>query len=116
MTTNHNAELLAMALKGYQSQLDTITTKMAELQVQLGGNRSTTITTSNGRRTLSPAARKSISAAQKKRWAAFHKAKETPKATAKREMSPEAKAKLVANLKKPRAAKKAKAKVVAIAS
>jgi len=64
---------------------------------------------------MSAAALRRISLAQKKRWAAYHAKqggtakKAAPKKTAKRKMSSERKAALVANLAKARAARAAKA-------
>jgi hypothetical protein len=63
---------------------------------------------------MSAAGRKAISEATKKRWAAFHAAKQSKKpalkkAVAKRKLSPARKAALVASLAKAREAKAAKA-------
>ena len=114
-----DTSMLEMALVGYRSQLAEFDEKMQQIRKQLGGARAA----SNGggghiptpfrtKRVLSAAARKRIAAAQKKRWAAFRaKASGTRKKTAKkRTLSAEAKAKLVANLAKARAARAAKAK------
>jgi hypothetical protein len=107
--------MLGMALIGYEAERRRIDLKIAEIQGQLGGRTQYVAASTDGakpRRILSPAARKRIAAAQKKRWAAFHRSKaEKPapkKAAAKRKLSPAAKANLVANLKKARAAKAAK--------
>jgi hypothetical protein len=79
-------EILQMALIGYEAQRRKIEEKIAEIQSQLGG---------------------------RARPAASRKAeKPAPKPAAKRrKLSPAAKAKLVANLVKARAAKAAKRKV-----
>lgn len=70
--------ILEMALVGYQSQLDRLSAKMAEIRAQLGQHgpgrpKAATIGTDHAgpkKRALSAAARARISAAQKKRWAA----------------------------------------------
>jgi hypothetical protein len=106
--------ILEMALVGYESERQEIANAMAAIQKQLGG-RATKVTASKGakpKRHLSAAALRRISAAQKKRWAAFHKSKaEKPapaKKVAKKKMSAERRAALVANLAKARAARAAK--------
>lgn len=105
--------ILEMALVGLRAQAQTIDEKMAAIRKQLGirGGKSAAPMSMNGekpRRVLSVAARKRIAAAQKKRWAAFHAKQGKPAKTAKRNMSPERKAALAANLAKARAAKAAK--------
>lgn len=79
MKTNDHA-LLEAALIGYQHQLEQIESKMAELRRQLGGKRTgataKTAATPGKKRQMSAAARKRIAAAQKKRWAEYHKLKE----------------------------------------
>jgi hypothetical protein len=61
---------------------------------------------------LSPAAKKRIALAQKRRWAAFHAKQAAPakKDAPKRKLSAAAKAKLLANLAKARAVRAEKAK------
>jgi hypothetical protein len=102
---------------GYQHQLAEITQKIADIRKRLGMRGGTTVVTStmtNGakpKRHLSAKAIKAIREAQKKRWAAFHAKQGKPAkkaATKKRTLSPEAKAKLAANLAKARAARAAK--------
>src|SRR5262249_48547219 len=106
-------------LIGYQSQLAHVTEKIREIRLRLGAKAATD---GGGdlhgpfrpKRTLSAAARKRIAEAQKKRWAAFHAKSGTGAknaATKKRTLSPEAKAKLAANLARARAARAAKAKL-----
>ena len=90
--------LLEAALVGYLHQRDEITAKIAEIQEQLGqapkepagsGDRSTG---------MSPSARARIAAAQRKRWAEYHKnggkkvtaSKAAPKTAPKRVLSPAA--------------------------
>jgi hypothetical protein len=113
-----DSSLLTAALAGYEVQLQKINDAIAEIQGQLGhrsGKSSARAVAGapKGRRKMSAAARKRIADAQKKRWAAFHKQKAAPKATAKkagpkRKMSAERKAAIVANLAKARAARAAK--------
>jgi hypothetical protein len=108
--------ILEMALAGYQAEVQRIEEAMAALRKRLGvrGTTSAAQITTDGstpKRQMSAAARKRIADAQKKRWAAFHKQHGKPaakKATAKRTLSPEAKARLAANLAKARAARAAK--------
>jgi len=100
---------LEMALIGYVAEVAKIEAAMASIRKELGirGPRAAAAgnaPAARGKRVLSPAARKRIADAQKKRWAAFHAKKAAPK----RVMSPAAKAKLAANLAKARAAKAAK--------
>src|ERR1041385_4288628 len=112
-----NRSIIEAAIVGFERQKQQINETIAQLRAQLGGT-----STGTGRkakvadgatmkRVLSPAARKRIAAAQKARWAAFHARQGAPakKTATKRKMSPAAKAKLVANLAKARAAKAAKA-------
>jgi hypothetical protein len=111
-------------LTGYEIEREKVQAKIAEIQSQLGGRNVVNndgVARTGRRRPLSPAARQRIAAAQKKRWAAYHKQQSqrpaaTQKTTAvakpKRKMSPARRAALVANLKKarePRAAKRAAA-------
>ena len=69
---------LQMALVGYQIEQKKIEEKIREIQAQLKGRASSSAPASSekparAKRVLSPAARKRIAAAQKKRWADFHK-------------------------------------------
>ena len=109
--------ILEMALIGYQRSLENIEAKIADIQRQLGirspkAAPSVATDEAKPKRRMSAGARKRIALAQKKRWAAFHQAKEPApapkKAVAKRKLSPARKAALVANLAKARAAKAAK--------
>jgi hypothetical protein len=115
MPTSFDPSTFQAALVGYQHQLMTITQKIAEIRRRLTGH--ATSLAANGlapKRVLSAAARKRIAAAQRARWAAFHAAKAAvPKQNAKRRISAERKAALVANLAKARAAKAAKAATTA---
>jgi hypothetical protein len=105
---------LQMALIGYQSQLTQITEKMMEIRKHLGRAGSKVgdgdVPASRRKRHMSAAGRKRVAEAQRKRWAAFHKGAGAKKGAAKRTLSPEARAKLAANLAKARAARAAKAK------
>jgi len=68
--------LLRAALIGYENQLAQIEKAMAEIRRQLRADGSGSPTPAKERgRTMSAAARKRIAAAQKKRWAAYRKAK-----------------------------------------
>jgi hypothetical protein len=69
---------LQMALVGYQIERQKIDEKIREIEAQLRGRRGPVNSAAPaakraGRRPLSPAARRRISAAQKKRWAAHRK-------------------------------------------
>jgi len=77
-----------MALQGYRSQSETIAQRIAQLRKQLKSPRAMdnsamlTITDSQParpKRALSAKARRAIGAAQKKRWAAFHRAQRAKK-------------------------------------
>jgi len=71
--------MLEMALIGYQHEKEKIDAKIEELQARLKGKPAASVgktpaaKPAGGKRTLSPAARKRIAAAQKKRWAAHRK-------------------------------------------
>jgi hypothetical protein len=75
MTTD--IPLLRAALIGYKQQRAEIDGAIASITARLGGNRVVSSTTNNKpmrtRKPLSAAARQRIAAAQKKRWAAYHK-------------------------------------------
>jgi hypothetical protein len=118
-----NRVIIEAAIVGFERQKQQIDETIAELRAQLAGvsgdGRKTNIaeatTPTKARRKMSAAGRKAIAAAQKKRWAAVRKEAAPPKKAAsakktapKRKLSPAAKAKLVENLKKARAAKAAK--------
>jgi len=110
------AEIIAAAIEGFEFQKRRIDEQIAELRVMLpggsGGNASTTESPGRKRSRFSAAARKRMREAQQRRWAKFRGESESVKAEpakAKRKLSAAAKVKLVANLKKARAAKAAKA-------
>jgi hypothetical protein len=112
-----NRVIIEAAIVGFERQKQQIDETIAELRAQLAGvsgdGRKTNIaeatTPTTVRRKMSAAGRKRIAAAQKQRWAAVHKEAASAKKTApKRKLSAAAKAKLVENLRKARAAKAAK--------
>jgi hypothetical protein len=80
MKTTDNT-LLEAALIGYQHQRDLLDAKIAELRQELGGKTPVAAkpaAASGGKkREMSAAARKRIAAAQKKRWAEYHRLKES---------------------------------------
>jgi len=72
--------MLQMALIGYQHEREKLDSKIQELQARLKGKRAPSSEASAApaksagkKRVLSPAARKRIAAAQKKRWAEHRK-------------------------------------------
>ena len=78
---SHDPGLLQAALYGYQMEKEKIEGKIRDLQAQLKGKKAPAPAAaakpgrSAGRRQMSEAARARIAAAQKKRWAEFHKKK-----------------------------------------
>ena len=76
---SHDPGLLQAALYGYQMEKEKIEAKIRELQAQLKGKKvaapAAKSARSGGRREMSDAARARIAAAQRKRWAEFHKKK-----------------------------------------
>jgi len=75
---------LSAALEGLELQKQRIEDQIRQVKAMLGRRRGTdgapelalvAAATPRKKRTLSPAARKRIAAAQKKRWAEFHKSK-----------------------------------------
>jgi hypothetical protein len=73
----HDSSVLEAALVGYQVELTRINQAMAEIRKRIGGATSAPGQVSSPRkRELSASARKRIAAAQKKRWAEYHKQKE----------------------------------------
>jgi hypothetical protein len=76
----HDPELLSAALIGYEHERTVIVEKIAEIRRQLGA----AAPSANGakpRRQMSAAGRKRIAAAQRQRWASFHKAQKPAKKT-----------------------------------
>jgi cell division septum initiation protein DivIVA len=76
---SHDAGLLQAALYGYQVEKEKIEARIHDLQAQLKGKKtpaaSAKTAKAGGKRKMSAAARARIGAAQKKRWAEFHKKK-----------------------------------------
>ena len=118
-----NAEIINATIEGFESQKRRIDSQIAELRGMLDGNRPQPATTSEAaprkRRKFSAAALKRMREAQQRRWAKVRGEAEPAQTAAplpskpKRKLSAAAKAKLVANLKKARAAKAAKTKAAA---
>ena len=81
-----DSTILEMAIVGYQSRLETISVKIADIKTQLGqrgpGRPRATVATAAGtdhaapqkRRTISKAGRARIAAAQRARWAEIGRA------------------------------------------
>jgi hypothetical protein len=111
------AEIITAAIEGFEIQKASIDAKITELRAMLPGGSSEDAATPQApgrkRRKFSAAARKRMRDAQRLRWAKVRGESESIKAEPakpKRKLSAAAKAKLVANLKKARAAKVAMAK------
>src|SRR5215831_15393958 len=120
-----NRAIIEAAIVGFERQKERIDETLAELRAQLAGvsgnghktNIAEATTPTKVRRRISAAGRRAIAAAQRARWALQKKAAPEKKvvpakkiasvkmATPKRKLSAAAKAKLVENLKKARAAK-----------
>lgn len=111
-----NAEILQAAIEGFEARKLEINQQIAELRRMLSDANAEPISASaaNGRRTMSPAARKRIADAMHKRWAAVKKdvapkgAAPLPK-KAKRRLSPEGRRRIIAATKKRWAAVRAAA-------
>lgn len=69
----YNDEILAAAIEGLEAKKDAIDSQITRLRQMMTGESSNgaTAETTHGRRTMSPAARKRIAAAQRARWAAL---------------------------------------------
>jgi hypothetical protein len=117
-------EIISAAIDGFEAQKSRIDTQIAELRAMLPGTANPTVAAApegpaKKHKKFSAAARRTMALAQKARWAKIKGEAETtapapiaaPKP--KRKLSAAAKAILVANLKKARAAKAAKAKLAA---
>src|ERR1700751_5933284 len=118
MPSKLKPEIIIAAIKGYEAQKRRIDDQISELRAILpGGSAETTaapeLPARKGRK-FSAAARRRMKEAQQRRWAKVRVESQTPApatpeaATPKRKLSAAAKAKLVANLRKARAAKAAK--------
>ena len=103
-----DTELLEAALIGFQHQRDEVVRKIADLRSRIGGNSGSGSTGSAtgsaaAGRTLSPAARRRIALAQKKRWAAYKAENGHSSKTAKppkRVLSAAGRARIIAATKK----------------
>src|SRR5512133_2459605 len=82
-TQKLSAEILAAAIEGFEAQKRRIDGQIAELRQLLHGPRTEAAPAASParkrKRKMSAAGRKAISEATKKRWAAFHAAKEAAK-------------------------------------
>jgi hypothetical protein len=113
-----DTSILESALIGLQSQHSKIEVKMAEIRRKLGirAPRTTPALSSAvalpAKRTMSPAARKRIAAAQRKRWAAVRNAPAEP-APKKRKISAAGMKRIIAATKKRWAAVRAQKAVAA---
>ena len=109
-TPKEDPEILRAALVGLQHSLSMIDQRIADLRSQLGGRRTShpsPAASGEVKRVLSPAARRRIALAQKKRWAAFKagrsktaQAKPAAAKAPKRALSAEGRARIVAATKK----------------
>src|ERR1017187_8362549 len=112
-------EIIAAAIDGFEAQKARIDVQISGLKAMLSGGSNEPAATSEvptGKRKVSASARRTMALAQKARWAKIRGESEPTQAAAlptkpKRKLSAAAKARLVANLKKARAAKAAKAKI-----
>ena len=91
----NDSSLFEAALIGYRIKLKKLDDKIAEVRSQLSGEALKAVADINdgeGKRGLTPEARARIAAAQKKRWAAFHKEADpkVPATKKKRVLSPAA--------------------------
>jgi hypothetical protein len=114
-----DSSILEAALVGYQQQRDEIDARMAEVRRQLGGQppqASAAEGEAPTKRVVGAAGRKRMAAAQRKRWAEFKKAKESPTPVKKRRLSAAGRKRIIEATKKRWAevrAKKAAAKKTA---
>src|SRR3954470_3738591 len=108
--------IIDAAIEGFEQQKRRIDEQISELrQIGLGSPaQSASVPTKQPRRKMSPAGRKAIAEAQRKRWAASKGQAEPqapkPAKKAKRKLSAAGRANIVAALKKRWAVKKAAAK------
>jgi hypothetical protein len=114
--STRNKELIQAAIEGFEAKKRRINEQIMQLTGMLTGASSevVSVSPSNGRRTMSAAARKRIADATHKRWAAVKKGAE-PKAAvpapkkAKRRLSPEGRRRIIEATKKRWAAFRAAA-------
>jgi hypothetical protein len=107
-----DSSVLEMALIGFEAEIQKITARISAIRKRLGARAQRITQGPKPKRVLSAAAKKKIADAQKKRWAEYHAKHKAPANPARRQdpngsFSPAAKAKLVANLAKARAARAA---------
>jgi len=120
-TPKLTAQILTAAIEGFEAQKRRIDGQIAELRQMLDGGRTEPVTTPKvpkRKRKMSAAGRKAISEATKKRWAAFHAAKEAPKPAVAKKAAPKKAAKKAVKrapmkLAKKTAVKKPQKKAVA---
>jgi|ERR1035441_8563569 hypothetical protein len=110
MPTKLTNEIINAALLGFEAQKRHIDTQIAELKIILSGGPAESAATPEAptrkRKKFSAASRRKMAMAQKARWAKIKGESEpTAPAPKKRKLSAAARARLVANLKKARAAK-----------
>ena len=101
--TSTDASLLEAALIGFEQARRNVEEKIAQIRRQIGFGDGTqaAVPSQTGRRPLSPAARRRIGAAQRKRWAAIKaKSKPSKPVSAKRTLSPAARKKIAAAQRK----------------
>ncbi len=106
-----DTSLLEAALIGFEQMKRNVEGQIADIRQQLGSGNGAQVAEprQTGRRPLSPAARRRIAAAQKKRWAAIKaKSKPSKPVSAKRTMSLAAREKIAAAQRKRWALVKAK--------
>src|SRR5260370_27420683 len=89
-TPKLNAEIIAAAIEGFESQKRRIDTQIGELRAMLSGGRTEGTARPEAptrRRKVSAAARRRMAEAQKKRWAAIKAESKTPESAARLEPS-----------------------------
>jgi len=117
--TKHTAEILAAAIQGFEVQKQRIDAQITEIRRMLDGSRTVSAAlseTARPKRKVSPAARRKIAEAQRKRWAAIRQRSEpqpvaSEASNPKRELSAAGRKRIIEATKKRwaafRAAKKA---------
>src|ERR1035441_10483590 len=87
-TPKLNAEIIAAAIEGFESQKRRMDAQIGELRAMLSGGRTEGTTTPEAptrKRKVSAAARRRMAEGQKKRWAAIKAASTTPESAARSE-------------------------------
>jgi hypothetical protein len=113
-TTKLTSTIIEAAIHGFEAQKKDLDAQIAELRTMLNGTPEHTaeaLPAKQRRRKFSPEAIERMRKAQQERWAKIKGESKTPGPAPrpKRKLSAAAKAKLIANLRKARAAKAAKA-------